>query len=233
MYQVLIVDDEEIVCRGMAQFVKWEKCGFEVAGIAASVDEALRMLKKMSIDVVFTDIRMPEKSGIDLLKEVQELYPDVKTVVLSNGKLVLFTAVSVIFIYFLYVQLIKLKVYDEGKCRVIIFCMGEKAELTGFVDTGNVLVDIYTKKPVSVVPRKYIQNILNKIDDYTKVKYHIIPFRSLGCENGMIEVISVESMYIYLGKKEMRVENALIGYTDMELSGDNEYEMLVNAGLLR
>lgn len=63
MYQVLIVDDEEIVCRGMAQFVKWEKCGFEVAGIAASVDEALRMLKKMSIDVVFTDIRMPEKSG--------------------------------------------------------------------------------------------------------------------------------------------------------------------------
>ena len=74
---------------------------------------------------------------------------------------------------------------------------------------------------------------MNKIDDYTKVKYHIIPFRSLGCENGMIEVISVESMYIYLGKKEMRVENALIGYTDMELSGDNEYEMLVNAGLLR
>lgn len=84
MYQVLIVDDEEIVCRGMAQFVKWEKCGFEVAGIAASVDEALRMFKKMSIDVVFTDIRMPEKSGIDLLKEVQELYPDVKTVVLSG-----------------------------------------------------------------------------------------------------------------------------------------------------
>ena len=84
MYEVLIVDDEEIVCRGMAQFVKWEKCGFEVAGIAASVDEALRMLEKMSIDVVFTDIRMPEKSGIDLLKEVQENYPDIQTVVLSG-----------------------------------------------------------------------------------------------------------------------------------------------------
>ena len=43
MYQVLIVDDEEIVCRGMAQFVKWEKCGFEVAGNAPRVDEALRV----------------------------------------------------------------------------------------------------------------------------------------------------------------------------------------------
>ena len=78
--EVLIVDDEEIVCRGMAQFVKWEKCGFEVAGIAASVDEALRMLEKMSIDVVFTDIRMPEKSGIDLLKEVQEISAEVCSV---------------------------------------------------------------------------------------------------------------------------------------------------------
>lgn len=83
-YQVLIVDDEEIVCRGMAQFVKWEKSGFEVAGIATSVDEALRMLEKIPVDVIFSDIRMPEKSGIDLLKEVQEQYPDIQSVVLSG-----------------------------------------------------------------------------------------------------------------------------------------------------
>ena len=46
IYQVLIVDDEEIVCRGMAQFVKWEEHGFEVAGTATSVDEAILILKK-------------------------------------------------------------------------------------------------------------------------------------------------------------------------------------------
>ena len=34
IYQVLIVDDEEIVCRGLAQFVKWKKYGFEVAATA-------------------------------------------------------------------------------------------------------------------------------------------------------------------------------------------------------
>ena len=38
IYQVLIVDDEEIVCRGLAQFVKWKEHGFEVAGMAYSVD---------------------------------------------------------------------------------------------------------------------------------------------------------------------------------------------------
>lgn len=40
-YKVLIVDDEEIVCRGLAQFIKWREYGFEVVGTACSVDEAL------------------------------------------------------------------------------------------------------------------------------------------------------------------------------------------------
>ena len=35
-YEVLIIDDEEIVCRGLAQFVKWEAHGFQVAGTAYS-----------------------------------------------------------------------------------------------------------------------------------------------------------------------------------------------------
>lgn len=84
MYQVLIVDDEEIVCRGMAQFVKWEEQGFCAAGTATSVDEALAMLKKMHIDVIFTDIRMPKRSGIDLIREVHSLYPDIQSVILSG-----------------------------------------------------------------------------------------------------------------------------------------------------
>ena len=46
IYQVLIVDDEEIVCRGLAQFVKRKKYGFEVAATASSVDEALSVMKK-------------------------------------------------------------------------------------------------------------------------------------------------------------------------------------------
>lgn len=84
IYQVLIVDDEEIVCRGMTQFVKWEEHGFEVAGTATSVDEAILILKKMHIDIVFTDIRMPEKSGIDLLREIKEQKFDVQCAILSG-----------------------------------------------------------------------------------------------------------------------------------------------------
>lgn len=84
IYQVLIVDDEEIVCRGLKEFVKWETHGFEVSGIAYSVDEALSILGKNYIDVIFTDITMPVKSGLDLLRAISERDSDIKTVILSG-----------------------------------------------------------------------------------------------------------------------------------------------------
>lgn len=84
IYQVLIVDDEEIVCRGLKEFVKWSKYGFEVADIAYSVDEALSILEKKCINVIFTDIKMPRKTGLDLLKIVSEKYGEIKSVILSG-----------------------------------------------------------------------------------------------------------------------------------------------------
>ena len=84
MYQILIVDDEEIVCRGLAQFVKWKEHGFEVAGIAYSVNEAISLLEKIHIDVIFTDIRMPGKTGLDLLHVTKDKYPEIKSIILSG-----------------------------------------------------------------------------------------------------------------------------------------------------
>lgn len=84
VYQVLIVDDEEIVCRGLARFVKWEKYGFQVAGTAASGEEALSILGKKPIDLIFMDIRMPQMTGLELLKLVKEQYSQTKCVILSG-----------------------------------------------------------------------------------------------------------------------------------------------------
>ncbi len=84
LYQTLIVDDEEIVCRGLAQFVDWKEQGFEVAGTVCSVDAALTVMQQAHIDVVFMDIRMPGRTGLDLLKILQKEYPEVKSVILSG-----------------------------------------------------------------------------------------------------------------------------------------------------
>lgn len=156
----------------------------------------------------------------------------VKTVILNSAELVLFVTVSVVLLYLIYIQYMRVKTYSRDKCRVLIECLGERVDLTGFVDTGNVLVDMYGKKPVSVAAKGEFCRFL-KIENYHKLKYHLIPFRSLGCENGMLEVITVDNMYIYRGKEKIEIKEALIGLASMELSSDGEYQILVNSGVLK
>ncbi len=83
-YQVLIVEDEEIVCRGLTEFVKWKEHGFEVAGTAGDVDDALALLKVLPVNVIFLDIRMPRKTGLTMLPVLKENYPEIRTVILSG-----------------------------------------------------------------------------------------------------------------------------------------------------
>ena len=65
---VLVVDDEEDL-REILRF-ELEDQGYNVLE-ADGVDEALSRLSKNHVDVVVSDIRMPERSGIELLKEIR------------------------------------------------------------------------------------------------------------------------------------------------------------------
>lgn len=104
--------------------------------------------------------------------------------------------------------------------------------MQGFIDTGNVLIDPFSHKPVCIAEKHYFENVLNKINDCTKVKYHVVPFHSLGCENGLLEVITVDTMYIYGGRNVKQINNALVGLTGDKLSSDGEYTFLVNSQLM-
>ncbi len=78
---VLLVDDDEAACRLLAEVL--ERDGYRVAS-AMSVDEALAKLDREGpFDAVLTDLRMPERSGLDLLKRVREREPDALVLVLT------------------------------------------------------------------------------------------------------------------------------------------------------
>ncbi len=84
MYKVLLVDDEEMVTQGLSRFVQWEEAGFQVAGTALSVSQALAQLEESAVDLVITDIQMPGQSGLDLIGLLKEKYPRIKTIILSG-----------------------------------------------------------------------------------------------------------------------------------------------------
>lgn len=68
MYQVLLVDDEPWVLRGLAEGIQWERLGFEICAQTSDPAEALTVLLDRQPDLVVTDIKMPGVSGMDLVR---------------------------------------------------------------------------------------------------------------------------------------------------------------------
>lgn len=84
MHRLLIVDDMPIIVDGLAEmFEEQEACELEIYK-AYSVPQALEILEKTKIDIVLSDIMMPVKTGIDLLKEIRVLWPRSKVIFLTG-----------------------------------------------------------------------------------------------------------------------------------------------------
>jgi DNA-binding NarL/FixJ family response regulator len=79
----LIVDDHTLVRRGIAHVVK--EC-FPEAEVteAGSADEAEAILEETRIDVVLTDVRMPDRDGLELLREIKSRWPEVPVIILTS-----------------------------------------------------------------------------------------------------------------------------------------------------
>ncbi|MEW6360519.1 MAG: response regulator [Pyrinomonadaceae bacterium] len=82
MIKVIIADDHTIVRHGLVQILNSDP-GIEVVGEAASGDEVLRMLRSIRADVVVLDITMPGRNGLETLKEIREMEPNLPVLILS------------------------------------------------------------------------------------------------------------------------------------------------------
>lgn len=82
MIKILIVDDHAIVREGLNRIIKAEH-DMIVAGMAKDGTEVIRHMLDSEIDVVVLDISMPGKSGLDLIKDIKQVNPSVKILMLS------------------------------------------------------------------------------------------------------------------------------------------------------
>jgi DNA-binding NtrC family response regulator len=78
---VLVVEDEESTRKLCADVA--ETSGMK-AIVTSTVEEALRRLETHAVDIIVTDLLLPPSSGLDLLKQVHEMYPQVAVVVLTQ-----------------------------------------------------------------------------------------------------------------------------------------------------
>ncbi|MEG2776533.1 MAG: response regulator [Cellulosilyticaceae bacterium] len=84
MYKILIVDDEKIIRIGLQSIINWEELGCKVIGVASDGVQALKTIEEEQVDVVITDIKMPNMDGISLTKELKARKFQGEIIMLTN-----------------------------------------------------------------------------------------------------------------------------------------------------
>lgn len=81
MVRILIVEDAPFIVESFEEIIEDE--GWESTGVAETGYEAIDLYKRDSPDLVIMDILMPELDGVSAIKEIREIDPDARIVVVS------------------------------------------------------------------------------------------------------------------------------------------------------
>ncbi|HOX83401.1 MAG TPA: response regulator transcription factor [Chryseolinea sp.] len=81
--KIFITDDHYMIVEGIRSLLQHEK-DLEWLGHAMNADSCLAFLQQQEPDVILMDVNLPDKSGIDLCKEVKVLYPNIHIIGLSS-----------------------------------------------------------------------------------------------------------------------------------------------------
>lgn len=84
MYKVVIADDESIIRKGLGVIVDWEEMGFEITEVFSDGEQIIDYLGYSIPDVILTDVKMTNVSGIDVAKYVAENRIPAKVILVSG-----------------------------------------------------------------------------------------------------------------------------------------------------
>ena len=109
---------------------------------------------------------------------------------------------------------------------VEVFIGNKKTKIKALLDTGNMLKDPISQKPVIIATKRSLKNVIPQeiLEDIKKV----IPFKSLGNEHGML--IGIKSNKIIVDNNE--IKDVIIGIYEKEFSRTKRYDALIGIDLL-
>jgi DNA-binding NarL/FixJ family response regulator len=83
MIRVLVVDDHPVVRHGLVSMLRWER-DMEIVGEAADGEDAIAQILATRPDVVLLDLRLPLRSGVDVMRHIRAEMPSVRFLVLTT-----------------------------------------------------------------------------------------------------------------------------------------------------
>jgi stage II sporulation protein GA (sporulation sigma-E factor processing peptidase) len=139
--------------------------------------------------------------------------------------------------------------YDE-MCPVIIDLNGKSFETIGFFDSGNSLVDPFTKSPVIVCDEVALKDcftseewtlLKNCQSDWSfehlpsswQSKFRMIPFQGVGGSRQFILVVKPDQVHVHYKEQVFSVRKILIGIQFGQLSADGSYHCLLHPKIMQ
>jgi two-component system response regulator YesN len=81
---ILLVDDDRFVLAALNQNMDWDALGLKEIYTASNISQAKEVIREKAVQILITDIDMPQGSGIDLLTWIREENYDIQTIFLTN-----------------------------------------------------------------------------------------------------------------------------------------------------
>jgi len=82
-YSILVVEDHMVFGKALVHLLH-EKTPYHIVGPLRSSEEALEQLLNLDVDLVLIDVSLPHMNGIDLVREIQARFPNIRCLVLSG-----------------------------------------------------------------------------------------------------------------------------------------------------
>ena len=86
MYKLAMIDDEDTVLYNISQSFDWEAMGFSIVGMFNCAADFLEYKNSNPVDVVLTDINMPDMNGLELCQILKKENPNILVLLLSGYK---------------------------------------------------------------------------------------------------------------------------------------------------
>lgn len=133
-------------------------------------------------------------------------------------------------------------------CQVAVYMNGKEEAVTAMVDTGNLLREPITGASVMIVekqslkellPEEILENIasilkgdrLVEMGEYAS-RFRVIPFSSLGKQNGMLLGVKVDEIVINTEEEKIKVPNVIVGISEQSLTKNGLYTALIGLEIL-
>jgi len=84
MHRVVLIDDERIIVEGLRRVIRWEEYNCQVVGTASDAEEGARLIRELSPQILFTDIRMPGRDGLAMIAGLRSEFPDLQVTILTG-----------------------------------------------------------------------------------------------------------------------------------------------------